>query len=352
MTMTIKVNNTQNRKPSTPTKTHENMKKDTENIYKKIIELHKNENESVRSIASHLNIGKSTVSRYINAYKPNTPVEAMLPQGRPPKIRPIDRTFLGQCVASNAQPTSKSLASALLTSRNVEVTARTVRNHLKRLDYKSSLPRVIPLVTDLQQQKRYLWCLEHREFNWAKVWFSDETYIEVNRSTIPVWHKKGQRPTISKCKFEVKIMCWGAVSMHFKSKLIIVDMTMNAERYIDVLQGCLFQENSEFIKEEHIFQQDNAPCHTAKRVQSFFITNGITVLPWPANSPDLNPIENIWSILKQNVEKHSAKTKAQLIGGIEKEWNKLSKDLIRKTIETMPKRLDEVIRNQGKNCSY
>ena len=336
----------------TSTGTYEQRKKDQEELYKKIIELHIHENASVRSIATKLNIGKSTVSRHIKAWKANTPVAEMVPQGGQPKIKPPERTFLGQCVASHPHPTAKSIASALLTSRNVEVSPQTVRNHMKSLDYKSSVPRKIPLITDNQQEKRYQWCIEHRGYNWKNVWFSDETYIEVNRSTIPVWHKKGQRPNVTKRKFEVKIICWRAISMHFKSKLVIVNNTMTADRYIEVLQGYLFQENSGFNTSRHTFQQDNAPCHTAKKVQTFFSTKGITVLPWPANSPDLNPIENIWSILKQNVEKRCTKTKEQLILVIEDEWDKLSMDLIRKTIETMPKRLDEVIKNQGKKCSY
>ena len=76
-----------------------------------------------------------------------------------------------------------------------------------------------------------------------------------------------------------------------------------------------------------VFQQDNASSHTARLTRAFFCEMGLTVLPWPANSPDLNPIENIWSVLKQYVEKRSVKTKNELIKVIEEEWNKLDMNL-------------------------
>ena len=101
-----------------------------------------------------------------------------------------------------------------------------------------------------------------------------------------------------------------------------------------------------------IFQQDNASCHTAKHTRAFFSEVGLTVLPWPANSPDLNPIENIWSVLKQRVEKHSVKTKEDLIKAVKEEWCSLEKNLVRKTINSMKNRIDQVISRGGLKCDY
>lgn len=185
----------------------------------------------------------------------------------------------------------------------MEISARTVRRHLSNyMGYQSSVPRAVPFLTSLHKKKRVEWCLQHRDFNWDNVWFSDETYIEVNYKVTPVWHKKGQKPTFQKPKFSAKIMCWGAVSTRVKSKFAVVVGSMTAQRYVDTLKSYFIQNKSKSTIKKMVFQQDNASCHTAKLTRAFFSEIGLTVLPWPANSPDMNPIENIWSVLKQNVE--------------------------------------------------
>ena len=147
-------------------------------------------------------------------------------------------------------------------------------------------------------------------------------------------------------------MCFGAVSIRFKSDLAIIDSTMTSARYIEVLDKYLVDGNCGFNIEKHIFQQDNATCHTSKVTREYFATHRMTVLPWPANSPDLNPIENIWSILKQMVETRVPKTKEHLKTIIKEEWQRIDQVLIKKTIESMPKRIEEVIKNKGNKCDY
>ena len=60
-------------------------------------------------------------------------------------------------------------------------------------------------------------------------------------------------------------------------------------------------------------QHDNAPCHTAKRVQSFMVDRGVDVLPWPSNSPDMNPIETLWAVIKARLRQHTLTSKKDLI---------------------------------------
>lgn len=111
------------------------------------------------------------------------------------------------------------------------------------------------------------------------------------------------KTTFQKPKFSARIMIWGAVSTRDKSKFVVVVGSMTAKRYVDILKTCLIQNKNKSTIKRMVFQQDNASSHTAKLTRAFFSEIGLTVLPWPANSPDLNPVENIWSVLKQNVEK-------------------------------------------------
>ena len=70
-----------------------------------------------------------------------------------------------------------------------------------------------------------------------------------------------------------------------------------------------------------IFQQDLAPCHTSKVMQLFFKNTKLTLLDWPANSSDLNPIENLWAIVKKRLQKCDCSTKIKLIQAIIQIWH-------------------------------
>jgi hypothetical protein len=78
---------------------------------------------------------------------------------------------------------------------------------------------------------------------------------------------------------------------------MLYDGRTDQHRYIDTLENCLMPTKDIFFGEEPdwIYQQDNAPCHKAKSVTEWFKQNNINVLQWPARSPDLNPIENVWT---------------------------------------------------------
>ena len=97
-----------------------------------------------------------------------------------------------------------------------------------------------------------------------------------------------------------------------------------------------------------VFQQDGAGPHRAKVVTDFFRRQKYTVLPWPAHSPDLSPIENLWAALKKRVEEnHGEIPKAQLWKVVEDEWNATPDDYCKKLFASMPRRLAAVIKAKG-----
>ena len=100
------------------------------------------------------------------------------------------------------------------------------------------------------------------------------------------------------------------------------------------------------------FMQDNAPIHTARNVKMFLQQHEIPVLEWPAQSPDLNPIENAWHYIKHQLRKETIKNLDDLWAKIQEKWNSLSPQYCRKLIEGMPKRVRAVASQKGYATKY
>ena len=99
--------------------------------------------------------------------------------------------------------------------------------------------------------------------------------------------------------------------------------------------------------------QDGVPCHCSKIVTDFFRANKVTLLEWPGNSPDLNLIENLWAVLKDEVAgKHPSNIPA-LIEAIELIWiREIPEEFCKDLVESMPRQMKVVIKAKGELTKY
>ncbi|KAG1609450.1 hypothetical protein G6F44_013630 [Rhizopus delemar] len=109
--------------------------------------------------------------------------------------------------------------------------------------------------------------------------------------------------------------------------------------------------------EDIYFQQDKDPKHTSKLAKQWFVDNNFTsdhIYSWPAQSPDLKPIEHVWHHLKLKLSVYDTKAKGvhELWEIIEKEWNTFAVDECRRYIDSMPDRCKAVIKAKGGHTRY
>ena len=122
-----------------------------------------------------------------------------------------------------------------------------------------------------------------------------------------------------------------------------------------VLENHLLPQLNDWFPDGNcVFMQDGAPCHTANLIKDFFNSIGLEVLPWPGNSPDMNPIEGIWHNLKDKVNDVVSTNKCQLVERIIEVWhhNPDILPLIANYYKSMPNRIKAPTKAKGDATKY
>ncbi len=124
--------------------------------------------------------------------------------------------------------------------------------------------------------------------------------------------------------------------------------TVNAAIYQDILEHFMLSSADKLYGDaDFIFQQDLAPAHTAKSTKSWLNDHGVTVLDWPANSPDLNPTENLCGIVKRKMRDTRPNNTDDLKAAIKATWASVTPEQCHSLIASMPRRIDAAINAKG-----
>ncbi len=154
-------------------------------------------------------------------------------------------------------------------------------------------------------------------------------------------------------KFPQSVMIWAAMSSAGVGPLCFLKSTVNAAIYQDILEHFMLPSADKLYGDAgFIFQQDLVPAHTAKGTKSWFNDHGVTVLDWPANSPDLNPIKNLWGIVKRKMRDTRANNSDDLKAAIKATRASITPEQCHRLIASMPRRIDAVIYAKGGPTKY
>jgi hypothetical protein len=237
---------------------------------------------------------------------------------------------------------------------------------LKKHSFKAVVKKKKPLLNVRHRKRRLAFALKYKEWtveDWKRVIWSDETKINRFGSDGQeyIWKKKGEGLIPREVQGTVKfgggnMMVWGCMGWNGVGHLAEVEGRMDADQYVSILEDHMLPslEESGISEEEVIFQQDNDPKHTSRKAQKWMEDHNITLLDWPAQSPDLSPIEHQWVHLKRELAKYPRAPRGvwELWERVAEVWNAIPSEVCQNLIESMPRRLEAVIKAKGGHTKY
>ncbi len=211
------------------------------------------------------------------------------------------------------------------------------------------------LIRDVNKQKRLEWALRNQHDRFKNVIFSDECSVQLETHRLRCYRKKGEKPRNKhRAKHPTKVHVWAGISLRGATEICIFTGIMDAELYVRILDRCLLPfTRAVFDGEDHRFMRDNDPKHVSRRAQKFFEDNRVNWWRTPPESPDLNPIENLWHELKDFLRARvKPRNLAELKDGIKAFWSTVTPSKCKRYINHQHKVIPCVIEVQGEATGY
>ena len=217
---------------------------------------------------------------------------------------------MGRLIQADRRATLTEITTRYNRGMQQSICEATTRTTLRRMGYNSRRPHRVPLISTTNRKKRLQFARAHQNWtveDWKNVAWSDESRFLLRHSNgrVRIWRKQNE------------------------------NMYPSSDGY---------------------FQQDNAPCHKARIISNWFLEhdNEFTVLKWPPQSPDLNPIEHLWDVVEREfraLDVHPSNLH-QLQDAILSIWANISKECYQHLVESMPRRIKAVLKVKGGQTPY
>lgn len=311
-------------------------------------------NLSNRQIAKEINRGRDVVGNFL---KNRENYGKNYKTGRPKLMSEAENRRLIRSVANSFKS-----AGQLKTENQFPVGKRRIQQILSgcgKLKYKKMMrkPKLSP--ANIEARKKFALDHIHWTDRWQKIIFSDEKKFNLDGPDgfAYYWHDLRTEPKIFSQRQSGggSVMVWGAIGYLKKMPLTFIDTRMNAQQYQDMVTPYFPAYGYECAGFNWELQQDNAPIHVARSTLACFAERRIHLFnDWPSKSPDMNIIENMWSLLARKVYEGCRQyhNKAELMDGIKMAWQNISQDQIQSLYQSLPRRIIALHDAKGKWTKY
>ena len=322
----------------------------------------------------NISVCRQTVWRlqhHVNTYDT---IDKLPKSGRPTKLTPAVLQQIDNTMEQDDETTARELQS---------VSAKTALNGRRLLGWTRRGTAYCQMIREPNRVKRREWARVNLGSSFGDVIWTDETSVQLESHRRFHCYKKGQKPRYKpRPKHPVKVHVWAGISRRGATGVCIFEGIMTASVYIKILEEFLVPFIRDVYPSGHEFMQDNDPKHTSRQAKEFFSQHSINWWRTPPESPDANPIENLWHELKvcmyylsrcYTVSNHTSKNtlmvvhfisqeyirrvtkpkrKEELVSGILRFWSTVTPSKCQKYISHLDKVIPEMIRVNGEATGF
>lgn len=323
----------------------------------------------IRQIADTLDLSYQQVYYFLNTInKRLTPRKST---GRSPYLSRDQLESLQGFITrngSNRRLTAREISNRLFQGTIGE---RAIFLGMQRLGYQRRVVIRKPPLSDANRSKRLAFARAHLYWtieDWSRILWTDECYFSLGTGTYRewVWRRSNEayyRDCVGlRLQKRKSIMVWASFHGSMKGPFFFWDRqqhgTVTSATYCRYCVPLAIERINSMRQQCNIhltLQQDNASTHRAIRTQAMLQSYGVLPMEWPPYSPDLNPIETLWSIMKGFLARNHpipSQDPTQIRRAIEAAWDSIEPVTLQRLIEGMPNRMREVIANNGGHTHY
>lgn len=330
-------------------------------IFRRFVLQYRNDGLTFSEISKKLNCSRKKVYNAIKHYEKNQSFESITRKRSRITSQRTDHLIVKM---SKSDPflTAPRIREQIQEQLGINISTSTIKNRLRENNLFGRIARRKPHVSQKNRIIRVNFAKVHLEkplSYWNNVLFTDESkfnrfasdgksYVRRNINT-----EFDPRYTTKTIKHGGgSVLVWGGFSWYGVGPITRIEGIMDQLAYKNILMNIMLPYAEEDMPLKWKLVQDNDPKHTAKSVKKWISDNKIEVVPWPAQSPDLNPIENLWHDVDKRIDRSNATNMNILWTEIQKAWYSIPLERCQSLIQSMHRRFTAVVKNKGFPTQY